>query len=178
MKTDDRYTDPWGRVIFKAEAVLESLYNGRSDFSDVLVEDVPEITRYNALCQQLGHDELCLSMAPPMAMTPEEFHRENCRHWTMPQDYLAVDLEALLLSRCKTPLERQRVTQELALYVERDLLPMLKYLHFMVEHLRGNGLWWGVGRGSSVASFILYLLGVHKIDPIVYGLSVEEFLRT
>ena len=35
----------------------------------------------------------------------------------------------------------------------------------------------GVGRGSSVASYILYLIGVHRIDSIKYNLDWKEFLR-
>ena len=40
-----------------------------------------------------------------------------------------------------------------------------------------NQVIWGVGRGSSVASFVLYKLGVHKIDSLYYNLDVHEFLR-
>jgi DNA polymerase III alpha subunit len=34
-----------------------------------------------------------------------------------------------------------------------------------------------VGRGSSVASYVLYLLGVHRIDSMFYDLDPSEFLR-
>jgi DNA polymerase III alpha subunit len=40
-----------------------------------------------------------------------------------------------------------------------------------------NHVIWGVGRGSSVASYVLYLLGVHRIDSMFYDLDVSEFLR-
>jgi len=43
--------------------------------------------------------------------------------------------------------------------------------------LRKNNIVWGVGRGSSVASYVLFLLGVHKIDSMYYELSVDEFLK-
>jgi len=36
---------------------------------------------------------------------------------------------------------------------------------------------WGVGRGSSVASYVLYLLDVHRIDSMFYDLDPSEFLR-
>jgi DNA polymerase III alpha subunit len=36
---------------------------------------------------------------------------------------------------------------------------------------------WGVGRGSSVASYVLYKLGVHRIDSLYYDLDPAEFLR-
>jgi DNA polymerase III alpha subunit len=43
--------------------------------------------------------------------------------------------------------------------------------------MRKENIVWGVGRGSSVASYVLYLIGVHKIDSLYYNLDVEEFLR-
>ena len=43
--------------------------------------------------------------------------------------------------------------------------------------MRLNNVVWGLGRGSSTASYILYLLGVHKIDSLYYDLPIEEFLK-
>ena len=43
--------------------------------------------------------------------------------------------------------------------------------------MKQNNLIWGVGRGSSVASYVLYLLGVHRIDSLHYNLDIAEFLR-
>ena len=43
--------------------------------------------------------------------------------------------------------------------------------------MQENNLIWGVGRGSSVASYVLYKLGVHRIDSIFYDLDPGEFLR-
>jgi DNA polymerase III alpha subunit len=43
--------------------------------------------------------------------------------------------------------------------------------------MRENDIVWGVGRGSSVASYTLYLIGVHKIDSIKYELDINEFLK-
>jgi len=34
-----------------------------------------------------------------------------------------------------------------------------------------------VGRGSSVASYCLYLLGVHKINSLKFDLDIKEFLK-
>ena len=43
----------------------------------------------------------------------------------------------------------------------------------MIEHQ----VIWGVGRGSSVASYVLYKLGVHRVDSMYYDLDPQEFLR-
>ena len=46
-----------------------------------------------------------------------------------------------------------------------------------IDTLREKNVVWGVGRGSSVASFCLFLIGVHKVNPILYKLKINEFLR-
>ena len=56
-------------------------------------------------------------------------------------------------------------------------MDVLQFLKYMVDTLRENNIVWGVGRGSSVASYVLYLLGVHKVNSIKYDLDPTEFLR-
>jgi DNA polymerase III alpha subunit len=43
--------------------------------------------------------------------------------------------------------------------------------------MRQNAIIWGVGRGSGVASHVLYLIGVHRINSLYYNLDIQEFLR-
>jgi len=54
---------------------------------------------------------------------------------------------------------------------------LLRYMIYLVDFMRENNIVWGVGRGSSVASYVLYLIGVHRINSIQYGLDWHEFLR-
>jgi DNA polymerase III alpha subunit len=66
---------------------------------------------------------------------------------------------------------------ELAEFEARKLFPVLQLLIYIIETMRKNSLVWGVGRGSSVASYILYLLGIHKVDSVKYKLDIKEFLK-
>jgi len=50
-------------------------------------------------------------------------------------------------------------------------------MFYLVDFMRENKIVWGVGRGSSTASFVLYLIGIHKINPIQFQLDWREFLR-
>jgi DNA polymerase III subunit alpha len=63
------------------------------------------------------------------------------------------------------------------MFQERDLFNLLRYLKYLVDTMTKNRLIWGVGRGSSVASFVLYKLGVHRINSLHYELDPAEFLR-
>ena len=97
--------------------------------------------------------------------------------WTMPDEYKQLDIAKWLLGKCQTQQELQRVGEELLLYQERELFDLLKQLKYTVDTWRSNNVVWGVGRGSSVASYVLYLLGVHRINSMYYDLDIHEFLR-
>lgn len=98
-------------------------------------------------------------------------------NWHMPREYKDIDIAEYVLNLCKTDAELQRVGQELLLYQERGLFDLLRYLHYLVDVMKQNNVIWGVGRGSSVASYVLYLLGVHRINSMFYDLDPHEFLR-
>lgn len=105
------------------------------------------------------------------------WHQKQQNTWLMPKQYADIDIAQLLLERCDNQEELQRMGQELIEFQDRDLLPMLNYLHYLVETLRNNGVILGVGRGSSVASFALYKLGVHRVNSLYWGLDINEFLK-
>lgn len=97
--------------------------------------------------------------------------------WYMPDHYKTKDIAEHVLNLCKTDAELQRVGQELLMYQERNLFDLLRYLHHLVDVMKQNRVIWGVGRGSSVSSYVLYLLEVHKINSLFYDLDPSEFLR-
>lgn len=107
----------------------------------------------------------------------QEFDRKKQEEWNMPDEYKGLDIAKWVLDQCKTDIEKQRVGEELMLYLDRDLFPLLQYLKYLVDTMRKYNVVWGVGRGSSVSSYVLYLIGVHKVDSIYYDLDIHEFLR-
>ena len=106
-----------------------------------------------------------------------EFDHVRQGRYHMPNEYKTLDIAEHVLSLCETPQQMQRVGQELIMYQERDLFDLLRYLKYLVDVMRDYRVIWGVGRGSSVASYILFLLGVHRIDSLYYDLDPREFLR-
>ena len=109
--------------------------------------------------------------------TIEEFDRRMQSNWLMPDEYKQLDIAKFVLDLCETDEQRQRVGEELLMYLERDLFPLLQYLKYLVDTMRKHNIIWGVGRGSSTSSYVLFLLGVHKIDSMYYDLDIKEFLR-
>jgi DNA polymerase III alpha subunit len=98
-------------------------------------------------------------------------------HWFIPEEYRTMDILDWLYQRCPTPEIRERVVEELRLFAKYNMIPMLKTMKYVVDTLRANNVVWGVGRGSSVASYVLHIIGVHKIDSIKYNIPIEEFFK-
>ena len=69
------------------------------------------------------------------------------------------------------------MVQELRLFAKHDMNHMIKTMKYVVDTLRANNIVWGVGRGSSVASYVLHIIGVHKIDSVKYNIPIEEFFK-
>lgn len=96
--------------------------------------------------------------------------------WFMPAEYQNLDIKDYIIKICPEK-NYDRVMQELKEYEKRNLLNLLRQMKYIVDTLRANSVVWGVGRGSSVASYVLFLLGVHKIDSVKYNLPLDEFFK-
>ena len=136
-----------------------------------------DAVKYNASVDSLYADFPKLKYLRDIDVPLEEFDQMQQNNWYMPTEYKEMDIAKFILDQCKTQEELQRVGEELLLYVERDLIELLKYLKYFVDTMRANKVVWGLGRGSSVASYVLYLLGVHKINSMYYDLDIKEFLK-
>jgi DNA polymerase III alpha subunit len=100
----------------------------------------------------------------------------NPKHWFIPNDYYP-NLVEFLYGECTTDEQRDRVSQELDLFISNGMYDVLHVMKYVVDTLRANNVVWGVGRGSSVASYVLHIIGVHKIDSIKYNIPIEEFFK-
>jgi len=112
-----------------------------------------------------------------ISLSVDEYDLMNQHCWLMPEEYQQLDIAQHVIDCCKTEDEMQRAGKELLMFQERNLFNLLRYLKYLVDTMRANNIIWGVGRGSSVSSYVLYLLGVHRIDSMYYDLDPGEFLR-
>jgi DNA polymerase III alpha subunit len=100
----------------------------------------------------------------------------DCTEWFIPKEYQCMDIEAFLVDHCPEQ-NYDRLLQEMELYRSHNLIPVLRAMKYVVDTLRSNGIVWGVGRGSSVASYVLFIIGIHKIDSVKYKLPINEFFK-
>jgi len=161
----------------------------QQDLVDLVMSDVPvlqskyefvvqdfDVSEINQRLEELGSPTV-LARPQDLSMTVDEFDHRNQQQWYMPKEYRDLDIAAYVLSLCRSQEQLQRVGQELLLFQERELFDLLKYLKYLVDVMQENRIVWGVGRGSSVASYVLFLLGVHRVDSMFYDLDPKEFLR-
>lgn len=118
-----------------------------------------------------------LKKLEPLEMTVEEYDAQNQQNWYIPDEYKNFDIAKYVLDLCETDAELQRVGEELIKYQELGMFPMLCYCKYLVDTMRKHNVVWGVGRGSSVSSYVLYLIGIHRINSLHYDLSIDEFLK-
>lgn len=172
-------TDSYGQVIVNIDDAFTALYNGTvKDLGVLEFDNASIVSQFNqAVATNADHiPNIKLYQAPDKFDSKELFDEANQCGWFMPEDYYP-NLVEMLYGMCETQEQTDRVSQELQLFIQHGMLDLLFYLKYLVDTMRENNVVWGVGRGSSVASYVLYLLGVHKVDSIKYGLDIHEFLK-
>ena len=166
----------YGAVILSPEEIFKNIYSGKiTNFNNIFTDSETADAFNNSL--NINKDDFGkLSTFTEPEESINLFDEANQCTWFMPDDYYP-NLVEMLYGMCDTQEQKDRVTKELELFIQHGMFDLLFYLKYLVDTMRENNVVWGVGRGSSVASFVLYLIGVHKIDSIKYELDIHEFLK-
>lgn len=172
-------TDDLGVPRFTNKDLIDMIYQGNADKCHVVLCDPSdEIDKFNAAMEEQGLSKLQKYIS--LDVDQKTFDTVCQSEWLMPQEYKDIKVHSYVLSKAKTPCSQDvqdRIWNELAEFEEHGMLDLLRYMIYLVDFMRENNIVWGVGRGSSVASYVLYLLGVHRIDSFKYNLDYKEFLR-
>lgn len=161
-----RQVDETGVVIFDESGLIDLMANKKIS-PEIVVQRNYETEQFNTMLKKMGHDEISFYDGP-VALNTE---------WFTPEPFKSMDIEEFVFKLSKSAEEDARVAHELSLFNERNLYPLLRHLIFLVHFFRENDIFWGVGRGSSVNSHVLFLIGIHRINSLRYGLPIEEFLK-
>jgi DNA polymerase III alpha subunit len=168
--------DKFGRVILDSDQAFDLIYKGKmNNLFSVFFKESDHIAQYNQAKNTNADDIPNLKLITDIDSI-EDFDKINQSTWFMPDEYKVMDIEGFLVHVC--PKENyQRLIDELRLFKNYNMMDLLRYLKYLVDTMRSNNIVWGVGRGSSVASYVLFLIGIHKIDSIKYKLDMNEFLK-
>ena len=166
----------YGQAILSSDKLRELLLQGKNigHLNAVQDEDIQLYEKYQDI---LLRQKTIFLDAPAEDLTFDDFHLQKADEWIFPLEYQQIDVLAHLLDKCKTQQEIDRVNEEYLLYLERDLVMLLRLFIFLVDYMRKNKYIWGVGRGSSVSSYILYLIGIHRVNSLKYGFDIKDYLK-
>lgn len=134
----------------------------------------PEIRQYNSLVA----DEFKISIKK----TLKEFNLD----WNIPTEYYDIDLNQYFYDKLKQQpyvdekldkKRKERIQIELNLFKEYKFYDIIYVLIYIINTFYQHNIVWGVGRGSSVSSYLLFLIGVHDVDSILYELDITDFIH-
>lgn len=157
-----------GTVALSHPALVEALRDGRPAGKLAALPD-PRVDRFNAM----SSEKIAVSVDDGELATPpaETFHLP------VPEPFASMDLAATLLPLCLTEEHKVRVYVEVSEMERRGMVPLVRFLAWLASDWRKRGATWGVGRGSSCASLVLHLIGLHRVDPVEHDIPLDEFLR-
>lgn len=172
--------DKFGQIVYTPDEVFDIVMHDIDPLNEsfkpgpfIINDESIDIAKSN---KAAGYEAL-IPHEDNSELTVKEFDEQNQQIWYMPESYKEMDIAKYVLDLCETDAELQRCGEELLLYAEKELLDLLRYMKYLVDVMELNNVIWGVGRGSSVSSYVLYKLKVHRIDSMYYNLDVREFLR-
>lgn len=106
--------------------------------------------------------------------------------WMIPSFYQNLDIYGYVLHKLDEYIDpsspeyanyMDRISLELEYLESTNSLPFIQCIVFLLDEMTSRGMFWGVGRGSSCASLVLFVIGLHKIDPIIYKIPLSDFFK-
>lgn len=173
IRLDNRIFTKDGSILYSSNALLELLYNGKIPQEILFDNNDCDIKAFNDNSYK-NFDEIYYTL-PSKIKTIEE--RKNT--WFYPKEYDDIDLDKLFFEMTKNMSKeyQERAILELKMFRERNMEKFLRFCVHLSVIISENDIVVGIGRGSSCACLLLYLMKIHMVDPIKYGLDIKEFLK-
>ena len=109
--------------------------------------------------------------------------------WKLSAEYAHLNIEEYFISRGVDHILKagytadqqveamQRISNELTQVHQRGMVEFVRTVIYVLDTFRQHNVLWGVGRGSSCASYLLFLAGLHVVDCIKYDVPMAEFFH-
>jgi hypothetical protein len=176
IELNDRIIADDGTVVARY-SLLDSLAIAGKPLNSMPALDHPEIRFYNR-------------RRPDMPITIWADDGEDrgpdpaTRAWKLPEPYVSLDVREVVLAEAEFRLGAtcsdayvDRLLLELDEMEKRGMYDFVRALIFIRDRFTEHGVIMGVGRGSSCASLVLFVLGLHRVDPVLHDIPLGEFLK-
>ena len=107
--------------------------------------------------------------------------------YILPENYAKLDLdvyfqmkydEACLNKNVNEQITMlDRIVAELEEVHRRGMDQFMRTIIYILDTFRQNNVVWGVGRGSSCACYLLFLVGLHAVDCVKMEVPMTEFFH-
>ena len=173
--------DEYGQVYLATSEIINKIYSDPLfDSTSAFIDDHLELRKHSQF-----HKHFEIKSQPEATkpdMDPIDYHKLLSEDWHMPADYKSLDIQNYCYERLQKlnlsdEIYIKTLEEELAEFKKRNMTNVLKFMIYLMQVIKEKDIVTGAGRGSSVSSLVLFLIGVHYIDPIKYSLSYKEFLR-
>lgn len=168
--------DDYGRVILDTEELI-NLYLKEGIHNNIFLSDTDEVEKYNKYSKKFYKNYDSIKLLENITEDYKQYLYNMTKEWIIPKEYYDINIVEHLHSRCNTPQEVDRMILELKEFINRDQVKILYLMIYLVDWMKQNNIIWGVGRGSSVASFVLYLIGINRINPLEFDIDMHEFFK-
>lgn len=171
------HVNRYGQVIRTEKEVIDLLYqNPDLNLNYINFDSSVTVDKFNQAAKTCNVD-IKIGREYIFNVSIEDYDKLNQKQWFIPEEVQNFDIETWLYEQCQTEEQFFRVQTELEQYEKFNMRQILIIAKYLVDEFRKNQIVWGVGRGSSVASYCLFLIGLHKVDSLKYNLDVAEFLK-
>lgn len=178
VSCNNRQIDRYGNTILTADQFTRACLCGMDPSDGVYVTELnADIRQYNRYVDKK------ISTYPDSVVLPD-----TAFNWVIPAEYQSIKLNTYIANKLSTEVvdmsatevdsRIQRVQLELNLVKKHQLTDLFRCLIYIIDRLTESKQVWGLGRGSSVASYVLYLIGVHDIDSVYFNIDPLEFFKS
>lgn len=172
-----------GDFTYDEDGIIDEILCGDAhDGRELLIHDETDTIRKTMKLVQFDNPPLKLKVKTSVNYTKLD------DTFNIPEHYLKLDLFDYLIEKL---IERvgdntdedylttriERILYELKVYKEAFKTDVVRTAIYMVDTFIDSGVIWGSGRGSSCCSYVLYLIGLHDVDSVMFDLDINEFLR-
>lgn len=181
IQLEDRLLWPDGDSSYTPDNIIKLIYRNGNTENIFTTEMTDDIKQFNSLVSDKNKIKI------------KETVKSLDFSWNIPDEFKDINVKEYVLEKFSEECHKlnvnidnnpdfikkrlNRIVIELKLFEEKKALPVIKTLIYIINILESNEIVWGVGRGSSVSSYVLYLIGIHDIDSVEYDIDIADFLH-
>lgn len=161
-----------GEVVLTYDSLVKMARDGKDVHLHRGMQD-DFLDKYN----RVSREKIAVWTPSPGGEIPLELYE-----WNTPPPFSDIDVATYVIDRLvELGLDIEeyavRLEAEITECEERNMMPVMRHVIFMVDDFKRRNVVWGVGRGSSCASLMMFLIGLNKVDPVKYDIPMSEFFK-